>query len=35
MNAPWPSDTYPAKPVMMFKPLAPIANTSEMMIMFW
>jgi hypothetical protein len=35
MNAPWPSETYPAYPVMMFSPTAPTAKTIERMNMFW
>ena len=34
MNAPWLSDRYPVKPVMMFSPLAPMASTSDRITMF-
>jgi hypothetical protein len=35
MNELCPSEMYPPQPMITFSPTAPIANSSERMIMFW
>ena len=35
MKALWPREMYPVNPMITFSPVAPIAKTSERMIMFW